>query len=128
MLARSGNQSHGARRIDWRARGNPGYWAFVTHRVSGLALTLFLPIHFWALSQSLHGEAALDAFLRWADAPLFKFAEWGLVILLTAHMVGGIRLLLIEFGEWRGVRKAWIGVALVSSGLVSVLLGAIMLS
>ncbi len=118
----------GARKNDWRARGNAGYWAFVAHRISGLALSLFLPVHLWALSQSLNGEAALDTLLRWVDAPLFKFAEWGLVILLTAHMLGGIRLLLIEFGEWHGVRKAWIGVALTSSMFVGALLGAIMLS
>ena len=116
------------RRNDWRARGNAGYWAFVVHRVSGIALALFLPLHFWALSTSLQGAAALDAFLHWTDVPLFKFAEWGLVILLTAHMAGGIRLLVIEFGQWHGTRKLWIGVALAASILVGMLLGAIMLA
>jgi fumarate reductase subunit D len=116
------------RRNDWRARGNAGYWAFVVHRVSGIALALFLPLHFWALSTSLQGAAALDGFLRWADAPLFKLAEWGLVVLLTAHMAGGMRLLVIEFGKWRGARKAWIGVALAASVAVGALLGAIMLA
>lgn len=116
------------RRNDWRARGNAGYWAFVVHRISGIALALFLPLHFWALSTSLQGAAAFDSFLRWTDAPLFKFGEWGLVILLTAHMAGGIRLLVIEFGQWHGTRKLWIGVALVASVAVGVLLGAIMLS
>lgn len=124
----STNKPLGMRRNDWRARGNVGYWAFVVHRVSGIALALFLPLHFWALSTSLQGAAALDGFLRWADAPLFKFAEWGLVILLTAHMAGGIRLLVIEFGEWRGTRKMWIGVALAASVAVGILLGAIMVA
>ena len=64
----------------------------------GLALALFLPLHFWALGQAIHGEAALDGFLRFTDQPLFKFAEWGLVVLLALHMTGGVRLLLIEFG------------------------------
>jgi fumarate reductase subunit D len=57
------------------------------------------------LGQSIQGEAALDGFLRFADRPLFKFAEWGLVVLLAAHMAGGVRLLLIEFGPWTGLRK-----------------------
>jgi fumarate reductase subunit D len=90
---------------DFRARNHPAYWAFVVHRISGLALALFLPLHFWALAQSIQGEAALDGFLRFADRPLFKFAEWGLVVLLAAHMAGGVRLLLIEFGPWTGLRK-----------------------
>ena len=116
------------RRNDWRARGNAGYWAFVVHRISGIALALFLPLHFWALSTSLQGAAALDGFLRWTDAPLFKFAEWGLVIFLTAHLAGGMRLLVIEFGQWHGTRKLWIAAALAASVAVGVLLGAIMLA
>ena len=128
MLASNTNKPLTMRRNDWRARGNVGYWAFVVHRISGVALALFLPLHFWALSTSLQGTAALDSFLRWTDAPLFKFAEWGLVILLTAHMAGGIRLLVIEFGEWHGTRKMWIGVALAASVAVGILLGAIMVA
>jgi fumarate reductase subunit D len=96
------------RRNDWRARSHPAYWAFVVHRLSGVALALFLPLHFWALGQALQGAAGLDGFLRLADQPLFKFAEWGLVVLLALHMMGGVRLLLIEFGSARGLRHDWI--------------------
>ena len=93
---------------DQRARSHPAYWAFLLHRLSGLGLAIFLPLHFWALGQALHGAAALDGFLRFADHGLFKFAEWGLVVLLALHMMGGVRLLLIEFGPASGLRKDWI--------------------
>jgi len=93
---------------DQRARSHPAYWAFLLHRLSGLGLAIFLPLHFWALGQALHGAAALDGFLRFADHGLFKFAEWGLVVLLALHMTGGVRLLLIEFGPDSGLRKDWI--------------------
>lgn len=96
------------RRNDQRARAHPAYWAFLMHRLSGLGLAAFLPLHFWALGQALHGAAALDGFLRFADQGLFKFAEWGLVVLLALHMMGGVRLLLIEFGSTSGLRKDWI--------------------
>jgi len=96
------------RRNDQRAHSHPAWWAFLMHRLSGLALALFLPLHFWALGQALHGAAALDGFLRFADQPLFKAAEWGLVVLLALHMMGGVRLLLIEFGSASGLRKNWI--------------------
>ena len=95
-------------RIDQRARAHPAYWAFLMHRLSGLGLAAFLPLHFWALGQALQGAAALDGFLRFADQGLFKFAEWGLVVLLALHMMGGMRLLLIEFGSASGLRKDWI--------------------
>ncbi len=91
-----------------RSRKNIAWWAFVIHRVSGLGLALFLPLHFLLLSKSLRGEAALDEALTLSQMPVIKFAEWGLVTLLTLHLVGGIRLLLIEFGPWRGVRSGWI--------------------
>ena len=96
------------RRNDRRARGHPAYWAFLMHRLSGLGLAAFLPLHFWALGQALLGAAALDGFLQFADQGLFKFAEWGLVVLLALHMMGGVRLLLIEFGSASGLRKDWI--------------------
>lgn len=96
------------RRNDQRARAHPAYWAFLLHRLSGLGLAAFLPLHFWALGQALQGAAALDGFLRLADQGLFKFAEWGLVVLLALHMMGGVRLLLIEFGSASGLRKNWI--------------------
>jgi fumarate reductase subunit D len=99
------------RRNDFRARSHPAYWAFLVHRLSGLALAVFMPLHFWALGQALAGEAALDGFLRFADRPLFKFGEWGLVVLLSLHLMGGVRLLLIEFAPWSGPRKNWIAAA-----------------
>ncbi|MDQ6681454.1 MAG: succinate dehydrogenase, cytochrome b556 subunit [Pseudomonadota bacterium] len=95
-------------RSDYRARQHPAYWAFAMHRISGLALAIFLPLHFWALGQALNGDAALDGFLHFSDRPIFKFAEWGLVVLLALHMMGGVRLLLIEFAGWSGLRKNWI--------------------
>lgn len=99
------------RRNDWRARAHPAYWAFLLHRLSGLALAIFLPLHFWALGQALQGAAALDGFLRLTDQGLFKFAEWGLVVLLALHLAGGVRLLLIEFGRASDLRKDGIAVA-----------------
>ena len=87
---------------------HPAWWAYLMHRLSGLALALFLPLHFWALGLALHGAATLDGFLRFTDQGLFKVAEWGLVVLLSLHMAGGLRILLIEFGPASGLRKNWI--------------------
>ena len=88
-----------------RARNHPAYWAFLVHRVSGIALALFLPAHFFALASALRGEAALDGFLRWSDQPLVKVAEWILVMLLAAHLAGGLRILALEFLPWRDWQK-----------------------
>jgi succinate dehydrogenase subunit D len=85
----------------WRNRGHVAYWAFLVHRISGLALALFLPLHFLALAQALRGEGALEGFLHWTRAPLVEASEVALVFLLAAHLTGGLRLLFVEFVGWR---------------------------
>jgi fumarate reductase subunit D len=86
-------------------RGHAGYWAFLVHRVSGILLTLFLPVHFYALGSTLQGAAAFDALLVWTKQPLVKLAEWGIVVLLAAHLGGGLRVLGLEFLPWRDWQK-----------------------
>ena len=95
----------------YSVRRRPAYVAFLVHRLSGLALALFLPAHFWALGQALRADAALEGFLRWTDSPLVKVAEWGLVVLLAAHAGGGLRLLALEFLEWRGWQQSLLAIA-----------------
>jgi fumarate reductase subunit D len=94
-------REHSVRGNDWRARGHIGWWAFAVHRASGLALAAFLPLHFLVLGQALTGAAALDGVLAWTDRALVKASEIALVFLLAAHLAGGLRLLLAEFGGWR---------------------------
>ena len=89
-----------------RVRNHPAYWAFIVHRVSGIALALFLPAHFLALGTAIQGEAALDGFLRWTLQPMVIAAEWALVMLLAAHLAGGLRILALEFLPWRGWQKS----------------------
>lgn len=96
------------RRNDWRARRHPGFVLAMAHRLSGLALAIFLPLHFLTLGSALQGAAALDATLRLLDMPLFKLGEWTLVVLLAVHLSCGLRLLVIEFRPWSGPRKNWV--------------------
>lgn len=111
-------------RLDPRPRSHATYLAFLVHRISGLLLALFLPLHFWALSHAIEGEAALEGFLRWADNPVLKAAETVLVVLLAAHLAGGLRVLALEFLGWRSGQKtmaaASAGIAL-AAGLLFLL-------
>jgi fumarate reductase subunit D len=88
-----------------RGRGHISWWAFLVHRVSGVALALFLPAHFWVLGNALQGEAALEAQIRWTEQPLVIAGEYVLVILLAAHFAGGLRLLVLELLPWRHWQK-----------------------
>jgi succinate dehydrogenase subunit D len=88
-------------------RRHPLWLAFLLHRVSGLLLAVFLPVHFLVLATALRGEAALDGFLHWTDAPAVKLAEFGLVFLLAVHLFGGLRLLALEFLPWSPRHKTY---------------------
>ncbi len=106
------------------ARTHPSWWAAMAHRISGLALALFLPFHFWALGRALDGAAALDDFLAWTAQPLVKFGEWGLVLLLALHMSLGLRVLALEFLPWHGWQK-WLAGGAVGITAVCALLFAL---
>lgn len=95
----------------YSARRRPAYVAFLVHRLSGLALALFLPIHFWVLGRALRAEAEFEGFLRWTDSPMVKAAEWTLVLLLAAHAGGGLRLLALEFLPWRQWQHSLLAIA-----------------
>ncbi len=92
-----------SRRLDHR---KDALWlAALVHRLSGLALAVFLPLHFLTLGLAIDGEARLESFLRWSDAPLVKLAEAGLVFLLAVHLLGGLRLLAVENLAWHDGQK-----------------------
>ena len=115
MIARA------ARRQHWRTnvhRKNLLWLAALLHRLSGLGLAVFLPLHFLTLGLAIDGEARLESFLRWTDAPAVKIGEAVLMFLLAAHALGGMRLLAIENLAWRdGQRRN----AAVAAALAAVL-------
>tara|TARA_B100000965_G_scaffold185005_1_gene154458 strand:+ start:910 stop:1248 length:339 start_codon:yes stop_codon:yes gene_type:complete len=91
-------------------RNHANYWAFALHRLSGVALLFFLPAHFYVLGLAVEEAATLDMFLSWTEAPIVKLLETGLVILLAAHMTGGLRVLAIEFLAWRDWQKSVVAI------------------
>jgi fumarate reductase subunit D len=78
-----------------------GFVAAMLHRLSGIALAIFLPIHFLALATALNGANALDAFLTVTRQPLVALAEIAIVIALAIHMTLGLRVLAIELFDFR---------------------------
>ena len=79
------------------SRAHPLWVAYVVHRLSGLGLALFLPLHFWVLALAMTDPERLDGFLHLTEAGAIKLAEFGLVFLLSVHMFGGLRLMAMEW-------------------------------
>ena len=101
------------------SRAHPLWVAYIVHRLSGLALALFLPLHFWVLAMAVSNPGGLDGFLALTEAKLVKVAEFGLVFLLAVHMFGGLRLLALEWLPWRPAQKSLAAVAAALSFLIA---------
>jgi fumarate reductase subunit D len=105
------------RRNEQAHRRDALWVAALIHRLSGVLLACFLPLHFLVLGLALRGEAALDGALKWTDNPLVKFAEMGLVFLLAVHLLGGLRVLATEMLPWRDGQRR---LAFAAGGLAAV--------
>ena len=102
----------------------PAYLAALLHRLAGIALAVFLPIHFLALATALNGADALDAFLNLTQTPILKFAEGVIVVALALHMTLGLRVLAIEFFSMRERTSVAVSICLAAAiavGLMFVL-------
>ena len=103
------------------ARAHPLWLAYILHRLSGVALAVFLPFHFWVLALAMTDPARLDGFLSITESGMVKLAEFGLVFLLSVHMFGGLRLMAMEWLPWTGSQKTIAAAATAVSFLIACL-------
>ncbi len=107
-------------------RASRAHWGFVAamvHRLSGLALAIFLPLHFLSLGLAFEREA-FDGFIAWSNNPMVKLSEAFLVAALAVHFAGGLRLLAVEFFGLTRAQSIWIASAFafgVGAGLLFLL-------
>lgn len=100
-------------------RAHPLWLAYILHRISGVVLAVFLPVHFWVLAMAMTDPAKLDGFLAMTDAGVIKLAEFGLVFLLAIHMFGGLRLMAMEWLPWTPPQKSLAATAVAISLLIA---------
>lgn len=92
-----------------------GFLAAVLHRLAGLALAIFLPIHFVALGTALQGANAFDSFFQATNTPLIKSAEGIIVLALALHMALGLRVLAVEFVPVRERTRVAVSICLAAA-------------
>ncbi|MEP5231938.1 succinate dehydrogenase, cytochrome b556 subunit [Alcanivorax sp.] len=73
--------------------------ASITHRVTGVAIFLALPILLWMLDRSLASpESFADLKELMTTSLLVKLVVWGILSVLLYHLVAGIRHLIMDTG------------------------------
>jgi succinate dehydrogenase / fumarate reductase cytochrome b subunit len=72
---------------------------FALHRITGIGLAIYLPMHIIVTSTRAFGPEAWKAVMsKVAEGPVVHFLEWILVVGIAIHGLNGLRLILTEFG------------------------------
>ncbi|CAN5851597.1 succinate dehydrogenase, cytochrome b556 subunit [soil metagenome] len=94
-------------------RGREGQWAFLLHRVSGVAIALFLLLHVLDISLVMFGpDGPFDAFLAFYHNWPFRIGLLMVIAGVVYHALNGLRIILMDFTTWgvRYQRQLWYGV------------------
>jgi succinate dehydrogenase / fumarate reductase cytochrome b subunit len=90
--------------IALRYRWHTGSVAWIIHRLTGVALTFYLFVHLYVLS-NLRDPERFEALMGLMKNPLVKVGEVGLLALVAAHAVNGVRLTAIDLGAPTRLQK-----------------------
>ena len=112
----------------WPTNMKTGMWAWVGHRLTGLALVayVFLHLSFITTASLGDGEKSFDALMATTSQPLMVFLDFMLVVVVIYHAMNGLRVLLFDFciGIRRQKLVFWIIVGisavLVVAGMIAI--------
>ena len=78
-------------------RGREGQWSWLAHRVTGVAIILFLFAHVVDTALVGWGPEAYNRVVRVYHNPVIRLLELGLVAAVIYHALNGIRIMIIDF-------------------------------
>ena len=78
-------------------KGHPGQYSWILHRITGVAVILFLFMHVVDTALIGWGPEAYDRVLRAYQNPIVHLLELGLVIAVLYHSLNGFKITLIDF-------------------------------
>ncbi len=105
-----------------------GTFAWILHRLSGLALIGYLLLHIWVISHLIGGKESFDGIMELFGSSLFKFLEIGLVGTILYHLFNGLRVTLVDIGVLVEKQKLLFGIAVVLWLVSWAAIAAVMLS
>lgn len=78
-------------------RGREGMWSWVAHRITGVAVYLFLLVHVLDTALVRVDANVYDAVIASYKTPIVNLLEVGLVAAVLYHALNGIRVILVDF-------------------------------
>ncbi|MCK5075361.1 MAG: succinate dehydrogenase, cytochrome b556 subunit, partial [Calditrichia bacterium] len=102
-----------------------GTWAYILHRLTGLALTGYILIHIYLIS-GLHFRDAWTHEMAIFRNPYLMVLEWCLFSVVVFHALNGIRIFIIDYFEGARYQKFLTTLVLVFSVLIFGAMGGVM--
>ena len=87
----------------WPTNMKTGMWAWAGHRLTGLALVVYVFLHLSFLTTASLGEGDFDSLMATTSEPLFVAMDFMLVIVVIYHAMNGARVVLFDLGM--GIRR-----------------------
>ena len=81
-------------------KGGVGQWAWILHRITGVAVLLFLFTHILDTALVMVGPVWYNKIIMIYRLPIFGFMEIGLFAAVLYHSLNGLRIVIIDF--WPG--------------------------
>lgn len=78
-------------------RGGIGQWSWVAHRVTGVAVLLFLFTHILDTALIMLGPVWYNKIIVLYRLPIFGVMEIGLFSAVLYHALNGVRVILVDF-------------------------------
>jgi succinate dehydrogenase / fumarate reductase cytochrome b subunit len=82
----------------WPTNMKTGMWAWVGHRLTGLALVAYVFLHLSFLSTASLGSGDFDSLMEVTSQPLFVAMDFLLVIVVIYHAMNGARVIMFDLG------------------------------
>lgn len=86
--------------LGWLGKGRHGIerYLYTLHRITGLALIVFLIFHIFVTSSRLLGKEVWEPIMALTHHPVFQAVEFLIFVGFAFHALNGVRLLLVELG------------------------------
>lgn len=78
-------------------RGGSGQWSWAFHRISGIAVFLFLLAHILDTALVGFGPDAYNRVVAVYHHPIIRLLEIGLAAMVLFHALNGLRIIAIDF-------------------------------
>lgn len=80
-------------------RWHAGYVAWLLNRITGILITFYLVMHIWVIHHLAHGEESYQKVMDFLGSKIFQFFELALMGVVLYHVMNGIRIVFVDFGN-----------------------------